>query len=51
VNGVDGYTFTAVLTDNGEPGTKDTFAIQISNGYQATGALAGGNIQLHRPGQ
>lgn len=51
VNGVDGYTFTAVVTDNGDPGTNDTFAIQISNGYQASGALGGGNIQLHQPGQ
>src|SRR5205823_432216 len=35
VNGVGGDTFTVVVTDNGEPGTNDTFAIQISNGYQA----------------
>lgn len=51
VNGVDGYTFTAVVADNGDPGTKDTFAIQISNGYQASGPLGGGNIQLHQPAQ
>ncbi len=51
VNGVDGYTFTVVVTDNGDPGTNDTFAIQISNGYQASGPLGGGNIQLHQPGQ
>jgi lysophospholipase L1-like esterase len=51
VNGVDGYTFTVVVTDNGEPGTNDTFAIQLSNGYQATGSLGGGNIKLHQPAQ
>ena len=25
----------------------DTFAIRLSNGYNASGRLAGGNIQLH----
>jgi lysophospholipase L1-like esterase len=51
VNGVDGYTFTVVVTDNGNPGSNDNFAIQVSNGYQANGTLGGGNIQLHQPGQ
>jgi hypothetical protein len=32
----------------GEPGIgSDTFAIQIANGYSASGTLTGGNIQLH----
>lgn len=52
VNGVPGYTFTAVVTDNGDPGANnDTFALQVSNGYQANGPLGGGNVRLHQPGQ
>lgn len=49
VNGVDGYTFTAVVTDNEASGTPDTFALKISNGYQASGPLGGGNLKLHQP--
>jgi hypothetical protein len=45
-NGED-VTFTVIVADNGEPGTNDTFQIQLSNGYSATGTLGGGNIQLH----
>ena len=55
---VDGLacTYTVDATDNGEPGRNDTFAIKLSNGYQAPpgnldGKLAGGNIQLRRPCQ
>src|SRR3989442_1429128 len=49
-------TYTVDVTDNGEPGRNDTFAIKLSNGYEAPpgnldGTLAGGNIQLHRPCQ
>jgi len=40
-------TFTATVTDAGEPGTADTFAITLSTGYAASGTLQGGNIQLH----
>ena len=39
--------FTVVVADNGEPGSSDTFHIQLSNGYSASGTLGGGNIQLH----
>ncbi len=49
INGVDGYTFTIDAADNGEPGSQDTFAISLSNGYHASGQLGGGNIQLHQP--
>jgi len=53
----DGVTVTAVVTvaDNGEPGSKDTFQIVLSNGYSQGGELGsttkngGGNIQLHKP--
>jgi hypothetical protein len=47
INGVGDYTYTVVVTDNGEPGREDTFAIELSNGYRASGTLVGGNIQLH----
>ena len=38
------------VDDNGEPGTADTFAIQLSGGstYAAGGTLMGGNIQIHK---
>jgi lysophospholipase L1-like esterase len=51
INGVDGYTFSVDVTDNGDPGTNDTFGISLSDGYQAGGSLGGGNIQLNDPCQ
>jgi hypothetical protein len=47
VDGVGGFTYTVDVTDNGEPGREDTFTIELSNGYRASGTLTGGNIQLH----
>ncbi len=47
VNGVSGIGYTVDVTDAGEPGRDDTFSITLSNGYSASGKLAGGNIQLH----
>ncbi|HVH31135.1 MAG TPA: choice-of-anchor P family protein [bacterium] len=50
VNGQSGFAFTVDVADNGEPGAGvDTFALQVSNGYNASGTLGGGNIQLHHP--
>jgi hypothetical protein len=49
VNGLDGLTYKVVVTDNGEPGTNDSFSIQLSNGYSAGGKLGGGNIKIHHP--
>jgi hypothetical protein len=51
INGVPG-TATVVVSDKGEPGRNDTFAIQLSTGYSLSGNLGrsghgGGNIQLH----
>ncbi len=48
----DGVTpFVADVTDNGEPGTADTFSLAV--GVPATlvnaGTLQGGNIQVHLP--
>ena len=40
--------FTVDVVDNGDPGTPlDTFSIQLSNGYSASGNLTNGNIRLH----
>jgi hypothetical protein len=39
-------SFTVNVTDNGDPGTLDTFSIQISNGYSASGNLTSGNISI-----
>jgi hypothetical protein len=40
-------TFAATVTDNGEPGTSDTFLISVSAGSPAGGLLRGGNVQVH----
>lgn len=41
-------TFRVVVTDVAEPGRNDTFSIEISGGYSASGTLSeGGNIQIH----
>jgi len=46
---IDGQpgTYEVDITDNGEPGGSDTIVLTLSNGYQASGTLNGGNIQLH----
>jgi hypothetical protein len=46
IDGVLG-TYAVDVSDNGEPGTADTFAMVLSNGYAVGGTLGGGNIQLH----
>jgi len=56
INGTGPYTFKVRVTDNGEPGTADSFEIKIWNGTSATGdpvykaynTLAGGNIVVHK---
>ncbi|MBT98997.1 MAG: hypothetical protein CL902_10280 [Dehalococcoidia bacterium] len=49
LNGVDGVRFTAVITDNGEPGKTDTFEITFPDGENPgiSGVLEGGNHQAH----
>jgi len=49
VNGQGGFTYAVDVADNGEPGRNDTFSLSLSNRYYASGLLAGGNIQLHKP--
>ncbi len=45
VNKVSGFTFTVDAYDNGT-GSSDLFQIQVSDGYQASGTLGGGNIRI-----
>ena len=42
-------SYTATVTDNGEPGDADEFSILLYNGYEykSGGVLGGGNIQFH----
>ncbi len=42
VNGAGSYTFTATVADISTSGVGDTFALTVSNGYSAAGALAAG---------
>jgi PKD repeat protein len=46
IDKVGGHTFTLDVTDNGANGSSDLFSIQLSNGYQASGTLTGGNITV-----
>jgi hypothetical protein len=39
--------FVVTASDNGEPGSVDTFAIEVSLGYAAAGVLGGGDIKAH----
>ena len=48
VNGQGSFTYKVVVVDNGEPGRDDSFSLELSNGYIASGTLKGGNIQLHK---
>jgi hypothetical protein len=48
INGKGSFNYTVVVVDNGEPGVNDSFSIELSNGYYASGTLEGGNIQLHK---
>jgi len=42
-------TYQVDVADNGEPGRNDSFKLHVSGGYDASGTLGGGNIQLHQP--
>ncbi|HEX9705735.1 MAG TPA: post-COAP-1 domain-containing protein [Gemmatimonadales bacterium] len=53
MNGRRGFTYRVDVSDNGEPGGNDVFAIRLWNAsgalvYSASGTLQGGNIKLHR---
>ena len=47
VNGAP-CTFTVNVTDNGEPGTTDTFTISVSGGPTEGGTLRSGNILINQ---
>ena len=47
LNGVDGVSFSAVITDAGEPGKNDTFSIAIGGVPRIDGVLQVGNHQAH----
>ena len=47
VNGKGSFTYKVVVADKGVGGRHDTFSMDLSNGYSASGTLTGGNIQLH----
>jgi hypothetical protein len=47
VNKASGFTFTVDAFDNGQSGSSDLFEIRLSDGYQASGTLGGGNIRIH----
>ncbi len=47
VNGQGSFTYKVIVVDNGEPGRNDVFSLELSNGYQVSGTLSGGNIQIH----
>jgi len=48
INGKEAFTFICIVSDNGEPGSNDSFSLRLSNGYNISGILNGGNIQLHK---
>ena len=39
--------FTVTVTDNGKPGTSDSFSISLSNGYSLTGPPTSGDIRIY----
>lgn len=47
VDGGGSVQFRVEVEDNDEPGRTDVFRIKMSDGYQAGGVLARGNIQIH----
>jgi hypothetical protein len=48
VDGSQAVSFRVDTTDNGEPGTADTYRVRLSNGYDSgEQSLVGGNVQTH----
>ena len=50
VNRENGFSYTCMVADEGEEGRNDVFSLFLSNGYSAGSELAGGDIQIHKPG-
>lgn len=49
VDGVAGFRYTLHVEDKGSRGEGDTFMIDLSTGYWASGSLQGGDIEFHVP--
>jgi hypothetical protein len=47
IDGLEGFTYTVYVEDNGEPGKDDVFIITLNDGYSAGGTVLHGNIQIH----
>ncbi len=51
IDGAGSVDYRIDVTDNGEPGSADTYQIRLSNGYDSgLQTLAGGNVQVHQGG-
>ena len=49
IDGARSVDFRIDVTDEGEPGSSDTYQIRLSNGYDSgLQTLVGGNIQIHK---
>jgi hypothetical protein len=48
IDGKGSFEYQIDVTDLGEPGSSDTFRLQLSNGYDSgVQTLNGGNVQVH----
>jgi len=47
VNGKDSLAYTVVVVDGKIKGVNDSFSLRLANDYNVSGAVAGGNIQIH----
>ena len=49
IDGAGSFDYRIDVTDQGEPGSSDTYQIRLSNGYDSgLQTLAGGNVQIHK---
>jgi hypothetical protein len=49
IDGVGPVDYRIDVTDNGEPGSSDTYEIRLSDGYDSgLQTLVGGNVQIHK---
>ena len=49
IDGAGSVDYRIDVTDNGEPGSSDTYEIRLSNGYDSgLQTLVGGNVQIHK---
>lgn len=49
INGKTGFRYVVTLEDKSDDGSKDTFMLDLSNGYWAMGTLLEGDLQIHVP--